>query len=131
MVALLKHKITTRSINGRPAAASFEKKFYGRDFEGLGQERRVEVLDAWGMLSKDAKAAFSTIRAVRRKYLHFVSQSHDDLAQDSLKCLQHSEFLLVWLMGLSVRNSRIAFSPDFQQYLIDEGILNKEDSTNH
>ena len=126
MVALLKHQIANRTVNGAPAKEALEKKIYGKTFENLGQERRIDVLKAWGLLSDETKRAFSEIRNIRRSYLHFSDTDDSNLQTDALKCVGHAEHLLVWLMGLHVLDGKLAFSAEFQVYLRQEGLLTDE-----
>lgn len=123
MIAVLKHRIANRTVNGAPSSKAVEKKFYGKPFENLGQERRVEVLNAWGILPEKSKVAFAEIRRIRRKYLHFGDDPENDVRADAVLCLKHAEFLLIWLMGLTIVNGSLAFGPDFREYLKAESLI--------
>jgi len=52
-------------------------------FEELRQERRTEILLGLRLIDDDTKAAFDDLRAIRRRYLHLLSQSHERLAVDA------------------------------------------------
>lgn len=60
-----------------------QKRLFGRTFEKLGQERRIEVLVAYKLLSGDMVENLDLVRRIRRKYLHFLSQNYSSIEGDA------------------------------------------------
>jgi hypothetical protein len=85
MVAILLWETTDSQINGRPMTKIDEELLFGRGFEKLGQERRVSVLSAYGIIGDKTRSNFDKIRQIRRRYLHLWSQDHDQLTTDGIQ----------------------------------------------
>ena len=85
MLAILLYEMSPVSMGKerRPLSKKRQGKLFGRAFEKLGQQRRVEILHLMSVIDNDLKAKFDTIRTSRNKYLHALSQEHENLAEDS------------------------------------------------
>ena len=83
MVAILLWEISKVTLHGKLLAAAGEEAIFGRAFEKLGQERRTKVLRALELIDADTERAFDSLRGIRRKYLHFFSQTHAQVAPDA------------------------------------------------
>lgn len=128
MVAIMRFKITRMKIRDEPLSETAEKQLFGSTFERLGQERRVNILQAFGILAdQEVKRAFDRIRTIRRKYLHFLTQGHDMIAEDATEAIACATRLLIWLMGPTIEDNNIRFDQAFTQYLIEQGVLQESD----
>lgn len=76
-----------------------EAALFGSSFEKLGQDRRVRVLTAYGLVAPPVVQMFDTIRLTRRKYLHLWSQDHARLADDVVSCYHAAVGLVVSVIG--------------------------------
>jgi hypothetical protein len=117
MVAILLWEIADAQINGRTMKKEDEKNLFGSGFEKLGQERRVSILSAYGIIDEETKSNFDSIRNVRRSYLHLLSNDHDRLPEDGIKCFHAAVSLVVTAIGQDVREGLFVLNPRLVQYL--------------
>lgn len=117
MVAMLIWEMAETHINGRRMSKAEEELLFGRDFEKLGQERRVSVLSAYGLIDGETKSNFEKIRQIRRQYLHLWSQDHDQLPTDGVQSFLASVSLVLTAIGQDVREGRFILSPGLARYL--------------
>jgi hypothetical protein len=73
MVAIILWDISKVSLQGQAMGEAQQRAMFGSTFERLGQERRVDVLHALKLVD-DTTKAFDRLRAIRRKYLHLLSE---------------------------------------------------------
>jgi hypothetical protein len=66
MVALLLWQLADTSLNGRSMTNEDEAALFGSSFERLGQDRRVRVLAAYGLVSPPVVEMFDTISEISR-----------------------------------------------------------------
>jgi hypothetical protein len=123
MVAILLWQITEVNINVRPMTPDNEAELFGSSFEKLGQERRVGVLKAYGVVSPEVEKMFDTIRLIRRKYLHLWSQDHDQLSDDAVACFHAAIGLVVKVIGQDIKDGVIVLNPQLVKYLERQGIF--------
>lgn len=117
MVAILLWEITDTHLNGRRVTEDDEKQLFGLTFERLGQERKISVLSAFGIIDSTAKSNFDKIRDIRRRYLHLWSQDHDRLPADSVRSFHAAVSLVAAVIGQDVREGMIALNPRLLHYL--------------
>jgi roadblock/LC7 domain-containing protein len=120
MVAMLLWEITEitdSKINGRPMTKDDEKLPFNSKFERLGQERRVTVLSKYGIIGDKTKSDFDKIRQIRRKYLHFWSQDHDQLPTDGVQSFHAAVSLVLTAFGQDVQQGRLVLNPRLVRYL--------------
>jgi hypothetical protein len=122
MVAVLFWQLTEASLNGRPMAPEDEAALFGSSFEKLGQERRVRVLTAYGIISLEVVKMFETIRLIRRKYLHLWSQDQDRLSEDAVACFHATVGLVVKVIGQDINDGAVVLNPKLVKYLERQGI---------
>lgn len=122
MVAILLFDITEPKINNRQMEKRDQEALFGRAFEKLDQNRRVEVLSAYGMIDEQTKQAFDLIRTTRRLYLHLWSQDHERLANDAVAVFQAAVLLVVRVIGQDVRDGKIILNPALTKYLERTGV---------
>jgi hypothetical protein len=117
MVAMLLWDITDSQINGRTMTKEDEKHLFGSEFERLGQERRVKVLSAYGIINEGTRSNFDKIRIVRNRYLHLWSKDHDLLPNDGIQCFHAAVSLVVTAIGQDIQDGRFVLNPQFIRYL--------------
>ncbi len=117
MVAMLLWGISDSQINGRTMTKEDEKLLFGSEFERLGQERRISVLSAYGIVNEDTRSNFDKIRNVRRRYLHLWSNDHDRLPGDGIQCFHAAVSLVVTAIGQDIRDGRFVLNPRLIGYL--------------
>jgi len=128
MVAITYFDATDFSINGTPMDDRAQRDVWGNTFEKQGQDRRVKILHAYGVIDDSTKAAFDDIRVVRRRYLHLASQGHETLDADARKAFVRALELVVRLVGQGFNQGSIVLSPVMTKYLNDRGLLKSRSS---
>ena len=127
MVGLLRWEVAEISLNGRPMTAEDEKVLFGSTFERLGQERRLQVLSAYGLIDAVARGRFNTIRETRRGYLHLWSQDHDSLPGDAIKSYHAAVALVATTIGQEFRDGKVVISQPLVKYLERQGVYQSRD----
>lgn len=127
MVAILVFDISNVTINGKPMAEEQQRALFGSSFERLGQERRVSILRSYGLIDDQTKARFDLVREKRRRYLHFFSQEHTNLADDAVKVFDATVALVVSVIGQGFDDGKIVLNASLMKYLEDHGIVQKTD----
>jgi len=122
MVAILLWHLTEARLNAQPMTPENEAALFGSPFEKLGQDRRVKVLAAYGVVSPEVEKMFDTITNIRRKYLHLWSQDHDRLSDDAVTCFHAAIGLVVKAIGQDIKDGAIVLNPRLVKYLEQQGI---------
>jgi hypothetical protein len=122
MVALLLWQLTEAVLNGRPMNPDDEAALFGSSFERLGQERRIRVLTAYGVVTPEVVAMFDTIRVIRRRYLHLWSQDHERLPDDAVACFHAAIGLVVTAVGQDIKEGALVLNPKLVKYLERQGM---------
>lgn len=122
MVALLLWEVAEASLNGRPITVDDEKALFGARFEKLGQERRLQVLSAHGLIDAAARGRFETIKETRRRYLHLWSQEHDSLPADAVKSYHAAVALVATVIGQDFQDGKIVINHRLVKYLERKGV---------
>ncbi len=129
MVAMLLFDISAFKINNNLMNPSDQKAVFGSCFEKLGQQRRVDILDAYMIIDAETKTKFDLIRERRKRYLHLWSQDHETLANDAVAVYQAAVSIVVGAIGQDIRDGKICLNPRLVKYLERRGSLEpKEDS---
>lgn len=117
MAAILTFDMADVEINGRKLGADEQKALYGSTFEKLGQERRVSILAAYGVIDEGVKQCFDQVRAARRRYLHLWSASHVQLEKDAIDCFTSTVKIVVGALGIEVADGRLLLKAQVLEYL--------------
>lgn len=130
MVAILIFETSDVRLNGEPMDLDTQRAVFGFAFEKLGQERRVAVLRAYGLIDEALALAFDAVRSARRRYLHLWSQKHDDLARDAIKAFVAATKIVVTVIGHSVgEGGHFRLTPAIAQYLARVDSADPDDET--
>lgn len=63
-----------------------QSELFGRAFEKLGQDRRINVLTSLGVISEETRDLFESVRTRRNRYLHDWSKDHGAITDDAIAC---------------------------------------------
>jgi hypothetical protein len=127
MVAMLLFQITNFRLNNRPMSEKDQISVFGRKFEKLGQDRRVQILSAYGVIGKNLEEAFESIRITRNRYLHLWSQDHEQLPVDAVKSFEAAVLLVVSVIGQNIKDGKLVMNPALVRYLEQKGTYKGED----
>ena len=126
MVALLLWEISKVNIQNKPLDEAGERALLGNTFEKLGQERRTQVLRAFDRIDAETKSAFDTLREIRRRYLHFLFQPHEQVATDARTAYEQALRVVAVVLGVAFEEGAVALRPDLMEYLTDRGLVEDE-----
>jgi hypothetical protein len=121
MLALLLWEMCTVTVNGAGMTPETEKALFGSSFERLGQERRIGVLKAYGLIANETAADLELVRDRRRKYLHLWSHDHADSPADAVRCFHAAVRATASVVGQEIDNGKILLTPQMQAYLERNG----------
>jgi hypothetical protein len=127
MVAMLLFEITDFRLNDRPMSGKDQVSVFGRKFEKLGQDRRVQILAAYSIIDKSLLDAFESIRTIRNRYLHLWSQDHEQLPLDAVKSFEAAVLLVVVAMGQKIKDGKLILNPALVSYLKRKGTYKGEE----
>ena len=127
MVAVLLYEISNFNLNNRPMTEQNQIGVFGRKFEKLGQERRVQILHAYGVIDSTLLNNFEIIRKTRNKYLHLWSQDHDQLPADAIASYNAAISIAVSAIGQNVQDGKLVLNPAFAKYLTQKGTYKEQD----
>ena len=97
-----------------------EKAYFGSRFEKLGQERRVQILQASRRISQAQVDAFTELRTTRRKYFHLWSESVAEAEQDAEKCFVNVNTLVQEILQIGISEEeagKVVVNPRLSRYL--------------
>ncbi|MDE0692628.1 MAG: hypothetical protein OXI55_10355 [Gammaproteobacteria bacterium] len=123
MLAILTFEMAEPKLNGEGMTDRSQKDLFGRSFEKLGQERRVSILYAYGMIDDDLKRSFDRIRTIRREYLHQWSKDIGKLSTDAVDCYEHAVKIVDFVLGQTIRDGKVVLEPKLTRYLRAQGVL--------
>ena len=77
----------------------------------------MAVLRAFNIIDEEQRTHFDRVRVLRRRYLHFFSQSHDSIESDALEVFKSSVVLVTRLMGTTIQEGRVGLRPALMRYI--------------
>jgi hypothetical protein len=119
MVALWRFRMLQPTIDGRAFSEELQKLILGREFDKLGQEERVRVLRGLEEIEPEVVAAFGELRALRRKYLHFMVDTSVDVDADARRALQYAALLVVRTLGVTFAEGKLVLPDRVARYVAD------------
>ena len=94
---------------------------------GRPEDRRIKVLEMYGLIDGAAKGRFETIRQRRRGYLHPLLRDHDSLPDDAVKSYYAAVALVATTIGQDFSDGKIVISQALVKYLEREGVYKADD----
>ena len=118
MTALLIFElIDNKSFNSGPWSEDLEERMFGRTFEDLGQERRLDVLAAYGV-PKELIDALQNIRGTRRKHLHLAQQVDPKAAaRDARIMFRDAVTVVAAAIGQNIQDGQLVLTAQMMRYL--------------
>ena len=123
MLAILIFEVAEPEINGARMTEVSQRELFGRSFEKLGQDRRVSILYAYGLISEELKDSFDRIRTTRSQYLHLWSKDYDNLANDPVECFRHVLKVVAFALGQTIRDGKLVLDAKLTKYLRAQGVF--------
>jgi len=94
-----------------------------KKFDRLPQSQRIARLRRLGRLTKEDARRFTLVSKMRNDYLHVWSEDHDQAHADAARVFDNAVSLVVFGLGLSVLNSKLALRPELVEYLRQRGVF--------
>jgi len=127
MVAILIFEISDFAINKKPMDNKLQEKIWGRTFENLGQEKRINILHAFGTIDDDIKSKFNVVRSIRRRYLHLWSQDLNQLEPDAKNVYFNTVAIVEKVLGQNFKEGKYIINPKMIKYLKRTGVYRLKD----
>jgi hypothetical protein len=125
MLAQLAWEITPITHNQKRVTPEFERGLFGRRFEKLGQERRIEVLKTFRAVSDHQASLFDELRTKRVSYFHLWSAGTDNGRADASSCFRTALALTkeILQIGLDPNDRRkLVINPLLSAYLSEKRV---------
>jgi hypothetical protein len=117
MVALWRFRMLQPRVDSRPLDSELQKLLWGREFDKLGQAERVRVLRAIDDMDEETVQAFGKLRSLRRKYLHFMVDSKNDIDADARQSLQYANTLVQKTLNITFADGKVILPPKLAKYV--------------
>lgn len=118
MLALLVWKVTPTTLKNLPISLDDEKMLFGKNFEELGQERRLKILAAFGAIKKEQYNKLNEIRTIRNQYYHFwEARPVDKTKPDALKFFKFNINLVKDIVNIRVNKGKLTMDKKIAIFL--------------
>lgn len=131
MVSVLIFEISDVRINNNKIERKEQTALFGSSFEDLGQQRRVDVLFAYGLIDDVTKTKFDAIRIKRKRYLHLWSEEHEQLPKDAVAAYSATVSLVAKVIGQDFQKGKLLLNPALVAYLRRAGVLQPREAQGH
>ena len=122
MITNFLYEISDIKINEQKIS-SVEKQLFGRNYEKLGQDRRLQILKGFSIIDDTTHEKFEKTRQLRAKYLHGFSKDHKQIAPEAKEIFNSTLDLLILIFGQHIKDGKIYYNPNIIKYLKEKGIL--------
>lgn len=122
MITVFLYETSNITIN-QEKVSKVEKKLFGRDFEKLGQERRLDILRSFSVIDEKTYEKFNDVRLSRNKYLHRFSEEHQQIAPDASEMFHKTLELFLFVFGQKIIDGKVHYGPNVVRYLKEKGIM--------
>ncbi len=121
MLAILMWKINNVKLKGQTISKKQEEQLFNMTFENLGQERKLEILTAFGLITDIQKEWFNKIKTSRKKYLHAWSNNSQDEKKEALYIFKITFSLFKEVTGIGLADAgRVKINPLLLTFLNKE-----------
>lgn len=122
MITVFLYETSNITIN-QEKVSKVEKKLFGRDFEKLGQERRLDVLRGFSVIDEKTWEKFNEVRVYRNKYLHRFTEKHEQIAPDASEIFHKTLELFLFVFEQKIIDGKVHYGPNVVRYLKEKGII--------
>ncbi|PIT87070.1 MAG: hypothetical protein COU31_04840 [Candidatus Magasanikbacteria bacterium CG10_big_fil_rev_8_21_14_0_10_40_10] len=105
MLAILLWKMNDVRLKGSAITEDQEKGLFGRTFEKLGQEKRLEILKTFGHTNNEQHQVFKNIKDSRNHYLHLWILDSTNEKSIALETLKKSFILFKEITGIGLADA--------------------------
>lgn len=125
MVALLRFDVSNYRIKGQSLDEAEQQVMLKTTFEKAGQSQRTKFLHAYGLIDNSTRDALNEVRQIRRRYLHFYSQSQTNIQTDAVRIYDLALELVVAMIrpNTSSEPGVVTLDPDLTRSLQQHGFI--------
>jgi hypothetical protein len=123
MMSILIYDMTNIQLNGSTITEEQEKLLFGSKFEKLGQDKRIKVLLVTNLIDQKVKSDLDNIKRIRKKYLHYLSESDSNLEDDSIKIFKSTVDVLIYIIGQEIEEEKFKLNESMFRYLKSKELL--------
>ncbi len=105
MLAILLWKINDVRLKGSQITEKEEKSLFGRTFEMLGQEKKIEILKTFGHIDDMHYQLFKDVKDSRRPYLHLWTADFTKEKEDAMDVFQKTFQLFKDVTGIGLADA--------------------------
>lgn len=117
MLATLRFQISRFGSGPDAMTPRQQERLFGRSFERLEHSRRIGLLQLLHLIDRSAADEFVELSQLRNKYLHRLSEPHEELAADAKRSFEIAVRLAVKITGLAVEGAKIKLNPELLAYV--------------
>ena len=117
MLATLRFKVSRFGSGEEAMTESRQERLFGKSFERLQHTARVGTLELLQLIDHQTADEFMVLSRIRNKYLHRLSEPHQELARDAAQAYRIAVKLAVKVLGLGSRDGGVAISPEVLVYI--------------
>ncbi len=123
MLTIFWFEISQFIINEKQMDLEDQKSVFGNEFEKLGQDRRINILEYYGVINKETASNLEKIRKIRNNYLHYWNKDHDSIENDAHQTYCATIESVLGIFPQTFEQGRIKLKSDVTQYLAKHGII--------
>jgi hypothetical protein len=117
MSSIFSFELAQPRLKQGPLSQADQRKLFSDTFEKLGQHRRIDVLIAMRIVDEETAQLYRVPLSIRKKYLHYFSASHDQIAIDAKKAWDATRNLVVKTLNIRVKEGKLVVGPELVEYL--------------
>ena len=87
MLTIFRFEIARFQVNGHDMTVEDQEGIFGKRFERLGQDRRISILETYGVINNEVATSLRKIYKIRNRYMHYWTKEHDALENDTFQAL--------------------------------------------
>ena len=122
MVALLLFEIAELTHDGGPLYEALQVKLFGRTFERLNQERRIDVLLGYGIITVEIAQHFTVVRGIRNAHLHVLEYDENEVTADARRIYRSTLALVLRVLGSDDPGRPVKMRPELIRFLERNGV---------
>lgn len=109
MLAIFLYEITPLMTKFGTLNKKGEAALFGRELERLGQDRRIRILEALGVISQETAKKLEEVRVTRNHYLHWLSHDDANAAEDACRLFARTLEAVVEGLGFDIVKGKVVF----------------------
>lgn len=124
MVAVFIYDLASALWDISKVEIKYQKVFAGRRYERMGQAERIKNLQKLGAIPNEFADDATTVREIRREYLHYLSKDYTRIEEDAYRTYTAAFRVVKSLVALPLgEQGKLAIPAHLRSYLQSKGVL--------